>query len=363
MTKEETLTRQAVGQAIRAQRQALADRVVARQYGMQPEQWAVYGKEGREKSVRDVRYHLTYLSEAIAASDAGLFSDYVAWSQTLFAGLGFEEGVLVQTLRCMGEVLNEALSVQEMALVEPYLQAGQAQAQRLPPVPPSYLPPDAPLSTLARSYLDALLDGDRRTASRLILDAVEGEMSVQDVYMYVFQPVQREVGRMWQMNRIGVAQEHYVTAATQLIMSQLYPRIFGTTRRGRCLVATCVGGELHEIGVRMVADFFEMAGWDSYYLGANTPDEGVLEALRERRADALAISATLTMHVSQVRALIAHVRDTEAGRRTAILVGGYPFLLSPELWKRVGADGFAPDAQQAVQVAERLVNLRQEARA
>ncbi|MFL7808677.1 MAG: B12-binding domain-containing protein, partial [Anaerolineae bacterium] len=112
------------------------------------------------------------------------------------------------------------------------------------------------------------------------------------------------------------------------------------------------------IGVRMVADLFEMAGWDSYYLGANTPGQGVLQALQERQADVLAISATLTMHVGQVRELIERVRAIEVGRRTAILVGGYPFLLSPELWRRVGADGFAPDAEQAVQVANRLFDER-----
>ena len=64
----------------------------------------------------------------------------------------------------------------------------------------------------------------------------------------------REVGRLWQMNRLSVAQEHYVTAATQLIMSQLYPLVFRTARRDRRIVAACVGGELHELGVRMVAD-------------------------------------------------------------------------------------------------------------
>ena len=63
-----------------------------------------------------------------------------------------------------------------------------------------------------------------------------------------------------------MAQEHYCTAATQLIMSQLYPYIFTTGKNGRVLVGTCVSGDLHEIGVRMVSDFFEMEGWDTFYL-------------------------------------------------------------------------------------------------
>jgi methanogenic corrinoid protein MtbC1 len=61
-----------------------------------------------------------------------------------------------------------------------------------------------------------------------------------------------------------VAQEHYCTAATQLIMSQLSPRLFGRDRIGRRLVVTCVGDELYELGMHMVADFFEMEGWDAY---------------------------------------------------------------------------------------------------
>jgi methanogenic corrinoid protein MtbC1 len=169
--------------------------------------------------------------------------------------------------------------------------------------------------------------------------------------MHVFQPTQREVGRLWQINRVSVAQEHYCTAATQLIMSQLYPHIFGAPRIDRRLVATCVGGELHEIGIRMVADFFEMEGWDTYYLGANTPLEGVVETVVERQADTLGISATMTFHVREVIALIEGVRACEMGGRTKILVGGYPFNLSRDLWRQVGADGCALNAQEAVDVA------------
>jgi MerR family transcriptional regulator, light-induced transcriptional regulator len=157
------------------------------------------------------------------------------------------------------------------------------------------------------------------------------------------------------MNEITVAQEHFCTAATQLIMSQLYPQIFATPRVGRRVVAACVGGDLHEIGVRMVADFFEMAGWDSYYLGANTPIEGIVESVVQRRADVVAISATMSYHVPTVSDVVHAVRERGAGWTPRILVGGYPFRVDPELWRSVGADGYAPDASEAVALAERLV--------
>jgi MerR family transcriptional regulator, light-induced transcriptional regulator len=150
------------------------------------------------------------------------------------------------------------------------------------------------------------------------------------------------------------AQEHYCTAATQLIMSQLYPRIFSGERNGQTLVATCVSGDLHEIGVRMVSDFFEMEGWDTYYVGANAPTESVVRTIADRRADVLAISATITSHVRTLKQLIATVRADAACNGVKVLVGGYPFNLAPELWREVGADASAPDAAMAVEMAARL---------
>lgn len=222
------------------------------------------------------------------------------------------------------------------------------------PVAPSFLVPDAPLANLTRSYLTALLDGDRRQASTLVLDAVATGIPVKDIYLHVFQRAQYEVGRLWQVHDISVAQEHYCTAATQLIMSQLYPHIFSVASTGGTFVATCVSGDLHEIGVRMVADFFEIDGWNTYYLGANTPDADVVAAVIERKADLLGISATISGHLRAVSALIKAVRANDACRHVTILVGGYPFAVAPDLWREVGADGTALDAQAAIVLAGQL---------
>jgi methanogenic corrinoid protein MtbC1 len=346
---------QRVSQTIRAAQGVLAEKAVARQYALKPERWKPYGGVGREKSVRDVGYHLSYLSEAIAAADTTLFVEYIKWAQVLFAELGFSEEVLPTTISCIGDVLGETLQAEMMDVVRPYLQAGLQQARSAYRPVPSFMTNDQPLSAMAQRYLEVLLRGERHVASRMILDAVEQGTPVRDIYLHVFQPAQREVGRLWQTSQISVAREHYVTAATQLIMSQLYPRIFGSEKTGRRLVATCVGGELHEIGVRMVADFFEMEGWDTTYLGANTPTAGVLQMLADRKADVLAISATMTPHIDAVAEMIARVRASDVGN-VRILVGGYPFNLSPDLWKRLGADACAQDAEKAVFVANQLAD-------
>jgi methanogenic corrinoid protein MtbC1 len=360
MTEQQT--RQA-SQMLRHQQDRLAERIVARQYALQPDRWESLGNVGREKSVRDVGYHLSYLAEAVAARDPLLLEDYIDWVQVLFDGLGFSGDVLQMTLGCAAEVLREELEPGPAALPLAYLDRAKERLLRGPTPTTSFLSADAPpakreLMPVAEQYLDALLSAERGTASRLILSAVDEGVSVKDVYLYVFQPVQREIGRLWQTNQISVAQEHYCTAATQMIMSQLYPRIFGGQRRDRRLVATCVSGELHELGVRMIADFFELEGWDTYYLGANTPTPSIAQAVVEQQADVLAISATITFHVAQVQDVIEHVRASGAGQHVRIIVGGYPFNVSSTLWQTVDADGYARDAQEAVAVANRWLERR-----
>jgi len=200
-----------------------------------------------------------------------------------------------------------------------------------------------------------LLRGERDVASRLVLLAVDGGMPVKDIYLHVFQLAQYEIGRLWQTNQISVAQEHYCTAATQLIMSQLYPHIFSGKKNNGTIVATCVSGELHEIGVRMVADFFEMDGWNSYYLGANMPISGILQALAEHKADVLGIGTTITYHVTESEKLIRAVRSDPACQGMKILVGGYPFNIESDLAKKIGADGSAANAGSAITLANQLI--------
>ena len=64
---------QSAGEAIQTQRDVIAEKAVARQYALKPDRWKRYGNVGREKSVRDVGYHLSYLAEAIAGADPRLF--------------------------------------------------------------------------------------------------------------------------------------------------------------------------------------------------------------------------------------------------------------------------------------------------
>ena len=343
-----------VSRALDERRHRLATLITETHFQAHPELDARYGPIGRVRCHEDAGFHLSYLSEAIANNIPALFADYVAWAKVMLAGRGVPEKDLNENLQVMRRVIAAELPEEMSDTAAAFIDAGIAGLPDVPQEPPTHIIAENTLTPLANSYLEALLRGERHLASRMILDAVAAGTSVRNIYLEVFQQSQREIGRLWQLNRITVAQEHYCTAATQLIMSQLYPHIFSTAKNGRTMVAACIGGDLHEIGVRMISDFFEMDGWDTFYLGANNPIPGIVGTVIERRADLLAISATITVHVRGVAELITAVRKNPACAHVKIIVGGYPFNAAPDLWQQIGADGCARSADEAIALAGSL---------
>lgn len=303
----------------------------------------------------DASLHLQYLAQALALSQPLLFTDHVRWARDKAEARQIPSMELHARLERLGEALKTSLPAGEAATARSYLQEGLALLESSASMPASFVDQEQPLGLLLQDYLKAMLAGDRQGASTMILDAVARGVSVKEIYLKVFQPCQWEIGRLWQMNQISMAQEHYCTAATQLIMSQLYPHMFGVERVGKTLVATSIAGDLHEIGVRMVVDIFELNGWDTYYLGSNTPAASIIESICQEGANVLAISVTLTLYLGAVQDLIQRVRADPRCAAVKIVVGGYPFNLVPNLWQQIGADGCAQDAAQAVELGNRLL--------
>jgi methanogenic corrinoid protein MtbC1 len=218
---------------------------------------------------------------------------------------------------------------------------------------PSFLPEEEPVARLSSQYLDRLLEGNRTEAYRLINRAIENGMSIEKIYLEIFQPVQYEIGRLWQTRQISVAQEHLATAITQFVMARLYPMIFKPTEQPNRMVVTCIEEELHEIGARMVADVCELRGWQTYYLGGNIPNKSVIDIVKKLDAQVLGISITMGYHINKVIDLIQNVRALNLPVK--IMVGGALFNMDLALWQKAGADGYAPNAALAVTTANQMV--------
>ena len=299
---------------------------------------------------QDINFHLDNLQSAVWAQSKRLFIEYIHWARTRNLGIGCPDECLQLSLKAIKAALIE---IRQQSTIS-YLDEAISSLQNTIPVHPSYFRPDNPHYELARIFLQSILSRNKPIALERVQEKIRAGCSLQSMYLHVFQPALHEIGRLWHTNQISVAEEHYCTAAIQLIIAQFYLQVHSTPKTGMKMIALCVSGELHEVGMRMVADFFEMAGWDSIYLGANVPASSVLAIIREEQPPLLAISCTMTSHLHQVAELIQMIRSDEMIRGIKILVGGSPFTGEDTLWEHLGADACAKDAQEAVIIGKRV---------
>ena len=282
-------------------------------------------------------------------------SSWPTWARTLYRSMNIQLENLALSLQCLRDVLLERLPLEISCSAVAFIDHSTKTLGKTPLVAPSFIQHNQPYAALAQRYLGALLSQDRRGASQVISEAIQTGIGVKALYLQVFQPCQFEIGRLWHLNQVSIPQEHFCTAVTQTLIGHMYQAIFTTPRNGRTAVVACVGGELHDLGARMVADFLEIDGWDTLYLGANTPSESIAHMAQQNNADLLCLSVTISSHIREVMKTIAAVRQSCGGREIAIMVGGHPFRVAPDLWRQVGADGYAPDAQSAIDMANTLV--------
>lgn len=308
-----------------------------------------------KKSERDLKFIFNYLSEAVYFNNEDLFIDFSIWLNTLFINIGLGENVFLDTYQCLEKVLKDNFNQKEkdylVNLVKTAKKEGLDQKSEID----SFIGKDNPDQEYAKQYLNLLLENKKSEASKLITNNVYKEIGVKNIYLNIFQPIQREVGRLWHQNEVSVAQEHYISSVTQLIMSQLYPYFLSTGGTKGNIVTTAIGSELHEIGIRMVADLLEVEGYDTIHLGANTPNQAIIETLKNHKSNILALSVTLPIHLKKLNELIDTIRSNNDLSSLKIIVGGYVFNRNPKLWKKLDVDGHGIDAEDAINKVNMMV--------
>ncbi len=315
-----------------------------------PEVFTAYrGKS--DHCIRDTKYHLNFLFDAVLIDSPQLFINYVAWAKVLLSHINIPPSIFRENLEHIRKECQKELEGQFQKKTDNIMQAALDEFDAMSEGVPTFIDTGLKTGRLAAQYLDKVLAYDRQEANAIVKTALENGMELKELYLDVFQPVQHEIGRLWQHRIISVAQEHFASGVTQQLMSQMYLNIIAKRSVKGVLIVTCVNNELHETGARMVSDFLEMDGWDVRYLGSNTPTDAVISALKQGKAAGLFISATMGFNVTKVRSMVEQVRNDPTLNDIKIVVEGYPFNTVDDLWRSVGADLYARDAAEAVVIA------------
>ena len=330
---------------LRLHRESTAVAATERFLRRHPDWLTRYGDRARTRGVEDTTFHIDFLAGAVEAGREEAYADYTRWVVRVLAARGIAASFVVESLQDMREALESRLSDEQKVVVRSLVAAGCAAASEGARVELAG-GADRQLSHAKSAYVIAVLNGDRRAATHIAVDAIRGSPSISDVYVEIFQEAQYEIGRMWERNVISVAQEHMATATTQFVMGQAYSHLpVVEPHRGR-MVLTGVEGEFHQVGANMVADVLESEGWNVRFLGTDMPHGGICDAVEQHQAGVLGISATMLFNLPKVRDLIAGARD-RFGADVRIVLGGraFPAEFDPG---EIGADALAGDLRSTV---------------
>lgn len=178
------------------------------------------------------------------------------------------------------------------------------------------------LQTIDR-FTAYLLAGESRGCRTLTEELLAQGCPVADLYQNIFQQALYRIGELWEQNRISVAREHIATAIVESLLTLTYPLICNPNPNGKKVIVACTPGELHQLGARMVADILEMHGWDSRFLGANTPTDDLLQYLQEESPQLLCLSLSTQMGMAALLTLLSQTQKHMPDLPVA--VGGQAF--------------------------------------
>ncbi len=199
-----------------------------------------------------------------------------------------------------------------------------ARSAASPPSPPA---PEY-VAGLHDTLAERLSARDRDGVVRTGLDAVRvGGISVADLYTLVLGPLMVETGDRWQQGRTRVWEEHFTTQSVRSLVESLAPEVMTTASSvspaGARVLMACPPGEQHDLGLRMLADRFRLAGYDVYYLGTDTPVDEIVDACRALAIDLLVLSASTHYNLVLLRDVAARIRTAVPNVRLG--VGGPAF--------------------------------------
>jgi len=164
-----------------------------------------------------------------------------------------------------------------------------------------------------------------------------------------------ELGRRWNRGEAFlpevVAAAELFARCSELVEPALQAR--GQSRAGDLVVMGTVEGDLHDLGKNIVAAMLRTAGFEVHDLGRDVPATEFVRAAGELRPAVLGLSALLTTTMEGQREVIRALEESGLRSGVRVMVGGAP--VTAEWAEEIGADGYAPNAPQAVDEALRLV--------
>ncbi|CAK0770839.1 Dimethylamine corrinoid protein [Gammaproteobacteria bacterium] len=216
------------------------------------------------------------------------------------------------------------------------------------------------LAQVISTYNEALFDTDRDQALLVVHEAVKNGMLPEDIVFKVVIPGIETMMKAISEDIDANLAQHFMTAQIALqVTEEMLPHfLHPPVSIGRVVLGTAKG-DLHSLGKRILTGCLRSLMIEVIDLGVNVDPTRFVDQAVTHGADVIGISAMM-MHTADGEEGCRRVRRILQERglenRVRVVVGGAPFRCDPDLWQRVGADGWAPDGISAGRVITNLIH-------
>jgi len=207
----------------------------------------------------------------------------------------------------------------------------------------------------AEKIYDAVLSGDAKGLVREVEAALAAGGSPETILKDSLIRAMGEVGSRFESGDFYVPEMLVAARAMKAGLDVLRPLLAksGAKPVGKAAIGT-VQGDLHDIGKNLVGIMLEGAGFELVDLGTDVPPTRFVEVAKEG-VDLIGMSALLTTTMTAMASVIESIEAAGLRKKAKIIVGGAP--VTQEYARRIGADGYAADAAEAVKVAKALLGV------
>ena len=202
-----------------------------------------------------------------------------------------------------------------------------------------------------QEIFDAILEFDEEKVRALTQKEIDAGTNLQNILNEGLIAAMDEVGKRFSEGSLFVPEMLMAAQAMKGGLEVLKPHMAGSIHSRGTIVIGTVKGDLHDIGKNLVAMMLEGSGLTVIDLGVDIDAKKFVQAAKDNKADAIALSALLTTTMPAMQTTITAVR--EAGLDAKIIVGGAP--VTAAFATQIGADGYSSDAPGAVELVRRLL--------
>lgn len=210
------------------------------------------------------------------------------------------------------------------------------------------------------SIQNALISGDTEAAEAAARAALAAGLDAQSILNDGLMRGADIVGQQFEAGEVFLPQLMFSARALKAAMVVITPELkrmggesgAGSIRQGVVVLAT-IQSDIHDIGKNIVSTLLTTGGFEVIDLGVDVPIKRIISAALDAGADIIGCSAMLTTSMPFMSDLIQTLEAMGERRRFKVMVGGAS--VTPEYAARIGADGTAPNAVQALQLARSLM--------